>query len=143
MITVPLSSTPLVILCNAHLTNLSMPCKRLVEETNVFNGAIKSSLQQPVVWFAEVPGQSLGRLSRELSLKLAKIPLSYIKSPKCYSSEKKQKHSCLVEMLIENRKSGFRFENQKPVFNFENRFLNLFFKIIFPIENCIMLKRNS
>src|SRR6218665_4205840 len=46
-------------------------------------------------------------------------------------------------MLIENWKSGFRFENRNPVFDFENRFLNLFFKIIFPIENCIMLKRNS
>jgi len=39
-----------------------------------------------------------------------------------------------VGMLIENRfsiwksKTGFRFENRKPVFNFENRFSNLFFK---------------
>ena len=35
-----------------------------------------------------------------------------------------------------------RFQNRNPVFDFENRFQNLFFKIIFPIENCIMLKRN-
>ena len=48
----------------------------------------------------------------------------------------------VVGMLIENRKSSFRFQNPNPVFDFENRFSNLFFKIIFPIENCIMLKRN-
>src|SRR6218665_1796794 len=49
----------------------------------------------------------------------------------------------LIGMLIENRISGFRFENQNPVFDFENRFSNLFFKIIFPIQNYIMLKINS
>ena len=42
-------------------------------------------------------------------------------------------------MLIENRKTGFR----RPAFDFENQFSIIFFKIIFSIENCMMLKRNS
>jgi len=44
-------------------------------------------------------------------------------------------------MLIENRKSGFRFENRFSILKTGFRFY--FFKIIFSIENCIMLKRNS
>ena len=42
--------------------------------------------------------------------------------------------SDVVGMLIENRKTGFQTEN---------RFSILFFLIIFFIENCMMLKRNS
>ena len=44
-------------------------------------------------------------------------------------------------MLIENRKSGFRFQNRNPVFGFENRFSNLFFKLSFPIKNLLIAEK--
>ena len=43
-------------------------------------------------------------------------------------------------MLIENRKSGFRFETENRFSILKTGFENLFFLNHFPIENCIMLK---
>ena len=48
-----------------------------------------------------------------------------------------------VGMLIENRKSGFRFQNRNPVFGFENRFSNLFVKVIFRIKYLLIAEKNN